>query len=181
MPTVHHFSSTSEAYSASQTREDIHDGDVLAVISERVVGILVDAWPTAISEAHGEFHRLDPDVSWDHVPRTSWGDTPIFSDYSVSFTLAREELEIMQSAGVETTLRRGTHFEDLSTIYTSNDGTIAIERATQLGLGRELLPNGGWCVFRRNGKNTNEVLLSSVSRDVCEAFLLGWDARGEAI
>ncbi|MFI5799085.1 hypothetical protein [Streptomyces sp. NPDC051677] len=57
-PAVHRFGSTSEAYDATQCRDDIRDGDVLVVESERVVGFLDAAWPVAITEAHGEFHGL---------------------------------------------------------------------------------------------------------------------------
>lgn len=57
-PAVHRFASTREAYDATQCRDDIRDGDVLVVESERVVGFLDAAWPVAITEAHGEFHGL---------------------------------------------------------------------------------------------------------------------------
>ncbi|REE61464.1 hypothetical protein BX257_4043 [Streptomyces sp. 3212.3] len=55
-PAVHRFDDTREAYDASQCRDDIHDGDVLVVASEGVVGLLDQAWPVAFTEAHGEFH-----------------------------------------------------------------------------------------------------------------------------
>lgn len=61
-PTVHLFESSGDAYDASQTRDDISDGDVLVVESERVVGFLVKAWPVAVSDEHGAFHALDPDA-----------------------------------------------------------------------------------------------------------------------
>ncbi|WP_324787162.1 hypothetical protein [Streptomyces sp. H51] len=57
-PRVHRFDDTVEAYDATQCREDIRDGDVLVVESEKVVGFLDAAWPVAITEAHGEFHGL---------------------------------------------------------------------------------------------------------------------------
>ncbi|WP_405526816.1 hypothetical protein OG426_30545 [Streptomyces canus] len=57
-PAVHRFASTREAYDATQCRDDIRDGDVLVVESERVIGILDAAWPVAITEAHVEFHGL---------------------------------------------------------------------------------------------------------------------------
>ncbi|MFK0106464.1 hypothetical protein [Streptomyces sp. NPDC091217] len=57
-PTVFRFDSTREAYDATQCRDDIRDGDVLVVESEKVIGFLDAAWPIAITEAHGEFHRL---------------------------------------------------------------------------------------------------------------------------
>lgn len=55
---VHRFDSTSEAYDASQCYDEIHGGDVLVVESERVVGVLVGAWPVAITAERGSFHRL---------------------------------------------------------------------------------------------------------------------------
>ncbi|WP_405759486.1 hypothetical protein OG234_13390 [Streptomyces sp. NBC_01420] len=57
-PAVHHFDSTEEAYDATQCRDDIHDGDVLVIESQKVVGFLRDAWPGAITTAHGELHTF---------------------------------------------------------------------------------------------------------------------------
>jgi hypothetical protein len=59
---VHRFGDTWEAYDATQCRDDIADGDVLVIESEQVVGFLVEAWPVAITEAHGQFHRLTAPV-----------------------------------------------------------------------------------------------------------------------
>lgn len=56
-PRVHEFDSTIEAYGASQTDDTIVDGDVLVVRSEQVVGILLEAWPTAVTVAQGAFHE----------------------------------------------------------------------------------------------------------------------------
>lgn len=59
LPRVHRFDETTvEAYGATQCRDDIRDGDVLVVEAEGVVGFLDDAWPIAITQAHGEFHGL---------------------------------------------------------------------------------------------------------------------------
>ncbi|MFZ4266568.1 hypothetical protein [Streptomyces arboris] len=57
-PAVHRFTSTSEAYDETQTRDDIRDGDVLVVESEKVVGFLRSAWPGAITTEHGELHTF---------------------------------------------------------------------------------------------------------------------------
>ncbi|MFJ3545436.1 hypothetical protein ACIPQH_25110 [Streptomyces rubiginosohelvolus] len=57
-PAVHRFDSTGEAYDATQCRDDIHDGDVLVIESENVVGFLRSAWPGAITTAHGELHTF---------------------------------------------------------------------------------------------------------------------------
>lgn len=62
MPAVHYFGFTGDAYDATQTDENIHDGDVLVVESEGVVGFLCKAWPVAITKARGAFHTLDPEA-----------------------------------------------------------------------------------------------------------------------
>ena len=61
-PAVHLFDTTSRAYDATQTRDDIRDGDVLVVESESVVGFLCAAWPVAITDEHGSFHTLAADA-----------------------------------------------------------------------------------------------------------------------
>jgi hypothetical protein len=63
-PQIHSFESTSEAYDECHWNDDIADGDVLHVPSETVVGILVGAWPTAVTEANGSFHTLADGVTW---------------------------------------------------------------------------------------------------------------------
>ena len=74
---VHTFDSTGEAYDTSQWRDDIHDGDVLVVPSEKVVGFLNAAWPCAVTATPGNFHQLtDPDggpapESWDRSDATA--------------------------------------------------------------------------------------------------------------
>jgi hypothetical protein len=65
-PTVHTFATSQEAYDASQTRDEIRDGDVLSVPSEQVVGVLVEAWPVAITAQRGSFHRLADGVAWEN-------------------------------------------------------------------------------------------------------------------
>jgi len=50
------YNSTRDAYDISQYDDDVKDGDILIVPSEGVVGILVQAWPSAVTEEHGEFH-----------------------------------------------------------------------------------------------------------------------------
>jgi hypothetical protein len=56
---VHLFDTSSDAYDASQCRENIHDGDILAALPERVVGFLHKAWPVAVTRNHGAFHGID--------------------------------------------------------------------------------------------------------------------------
>lgn len=55
---VHTFSSTGDAYNASQSSSDIHMGDVLVVPDEKVVGFLLSAWPTAVTKEVGDFHAM---------------------------------------------------------------------------------------------------------------------------
>ncbi|MFD1145915.1 hypothetical protein [Saccharothrix hoggarensis] len=70
-PVVHTFDwDTGIAYDMTQCQEDEHgdtkhrDGDVLYVPSEGVVGIMVKAWPTAVTDAHGAFHKLAEPHAW---------------------------------------------------------------------------------------------------------------------
>lgn len=55
-PQVHRFDSTAEADAAAD-REEIADGDVVVVESERAVGFVVVVMPVAITEEHGAFRR----------------------------------------------------------------------------------------------------------------------------
>ena len=52
---VHTFRTSREAYEAAQGRSEIRDGDVLVVVSEKVVGFLFGTWPVAISPTTGAF------------------------------------------------------------------------------------------------------------------------------
>ena len=56
---THYFESTGEAYDASQSREEIKDGDILVVLNEGVIGFLAAAWPVAVTEAVGHVHTAD--------------------------------------------------------------------------------------------------------------------------
>ncbi|WP_372672631.1 hypothetical protein [Amycolatopsis kentuckyensis] len=55
-PMVWEFYDTGAAYNASQSNDSIEDGAVLVAESDKVVGILIQAWPTAITTAYGAFH-----------------------------------------------------------------------------------------------------------------------------
>ncbi|NIY68095.1 hypothetical protein [Streptomyces malaysiensis] len=59
-PKVHTFGDTFQAYNATQCQEDIRDGDVLLVESEKVVGIAW-TWPFALTESIGELHVMTAD------------------------------------------------------------------------------------------------------------------------
>ncbi|MFC0546889.1 hypothetical protein [Kutzneria chonburiensis] len=60
---VHVFFSSEEAYGASQCLDEIQDGDVLYVPTEGIVGILVGAWPVAVTDQAGEFHPLHESIT----------------------------------------------------------------------------------------------------------------------
>ncbi len=56
------FGSSGEAYDACQCDEDIKDGDVLIIKSEKVVGI-AGTWPVAVTVENGELHVIAAGVS----------------------------------------------------------------------------------------------------------------------
>lgn len=64
VPNVHYFDDTYDdteyVYGVTQTNDSIKDGDILVVPSEEVVGIMMSAWPTAITVERGAFHSIDP-------------------------------------------------------------------------------------------------------------------------
>ena len=49
---------TREAYDITQTDDTIVNGTILVVPAERVVGIMVGAWPVAITVEHEAFHTV---------------------------------------------------------------------------------------------------------------------------
>ncbi|WP_228980200.1 hypothetical protein [Streptomyces sp. DH12] len=54
---VHHFETTQAAREAAD-RDEIADGDVIVIDAEQVVGFLVIAFPTALTEERGTFPHL---------------------------------------------------------------------------------------------------------------------------
>ena len=52
---VHYFDSTGEAYDACQCDDDIKNGDILIIQTEKVVG-LAWAWPIAVTKNCGNLH-----------------------------------------------------------------------------------------------------------------------------
>lgn len=68
------FESTGEAYDASQTRDEIKDGDLLIVKSEGVYGFLNKAWPIAVVGGPGEFHTFADNDSAD-VARAQYAES----------------------------------------------------------------------------------------------------------
>lgn len=61
------FTSTGEAYDVSQCDDRIQDGDILAVPSEGVVGVLIKAWPVAATPEAGKFHAPMDGFDWANV------------------------------------------------------------------------------------------------------------------
>jgi len=100
-PRVHAFDTTVDAYTAVNSSDDVHDGDVLVIRRERVVGIAVSAWPTAITSEHGAFHTLASDATWSCVGKrpaahegTAWFvPADPGTDYRESVTLGERVLE----------------------------------------------------------------------------------------
>jgi hypothetical protein len=81
---VHEYNTTSYAYDETQTNDEIHDGDVIIALDEGVVGILDQAWPFAVTEAHGEFHG--PPLKSAHLIR----DGELIPSLAVALGKARE-------------------------------------------------------------------------------------------
>ena len=51
------FSSSGNAYDATQTDAAISRGAILLIASERIVG-LADTWPIAVTQTHGALHQV---------------------------------------------------------------------------------------------------------------------------
>lgn len=70
-PRVIEYATTEEAYDAAMSDDTITNGTVLMVRAEGVIGVLMNAWPVAVTAANGQFHHtINPlasgtDPSWD--------------------------------------------------------------------------------------------------------------------
>jgi hypothetical protein len=85
-PMVHIFTCDSkDAYDETQTEDSIRDGDVLIVPNEGIVGIMVEAWPVALTSEHGHFHH----------------PTEIVSEYDESVNLAQAYMYTIPYYGTE--------------------------------------------------------------------------------
>lgn len=58
---AHIFDSTGEAYDATQCDQNIKNGDVFLIPSEKVVGVAY-TWPFAVSKEHGKLHYPMEDI-----------------------------------------------------------------------------------------------------------------------
>jgi hypothetical protein len=55
---IHFFDTTVAAYAATQSDDQVREGDVLIIESEKIVG-LASTWPVAVTELSGELHHLE--------------------------------------------------------------------------------------------------------------------------
>ena len=76
---IHIFNDTGIAYNFAMSQDEIHTGDILLAIDEKVVG-LAYTWPVAITEEHGEFHHATVGIDdlYDN-------DARVFSDEQIKF------------------------------------------------------------------------------------------------
>lgn len=99
MITCHTFATSGGAYNASQTNDEIHDGDILLVPSEGRAAVLVKAWPVyALGTAEpgsGAFDQLDPEVNWQ-----TFDDGAYLANASVAVTL--HTVLVQRAAGLPT-------------------------------------------------------------------------------
>lgn len=90
-PRVIEYATTEAAYDATMSDDTIADGTVLIVRAEGVVGVLMNAWPVAVTASNGQFHHtINPrasgtDKAWDKATElaTAMGfpiQAPTFSE-----------------------------------------------------------------------------------------------------
>lgn len=95
---VHSFPSSGAAYNACQSNDSIHDGDIIHVPNEGVVG-LAGTWPAAVTKQIGQLHGFKDEIHAD--PRLLEIDQP---DYADKMTAAQFQaaLEFARQHGYET-------------------------------------------------------------------------------
>lgn len=59
---IWYYDTSAEAYDDAMCNERIKNGDILVAFDDGVVGYLVEAWPTAVTAKHGQFHQWKDDV-----------------------------------------------------------------------------------------------------------------------
>jgi hypothetical protein len=57
---VHTYDDSHGAYDNTQCDDNVSDGDVVVVPSEGIAGFLFQAWPVAVTVAHGQLHGITP-------------------------------------------------------------------------------------------------------------------------
>ncbi|RKN09635.1 hypothetical protein [Streptomyces radicis] len=91
-PGVHRFESTKEAYDATQTHEEIKDGDVLIIEGQGVVGVLYKAWPFAVTTESGELHHSNgKEYEWDNGRYVTSVELAEQTARELGFPIFREE------------------------------------------------------------------------------------------
>ena len=65
MVNVHFFYSSGDAYDATQCNEEIKNGDVFVIPSEKVIGV-ADTWPIAVTKEYGKFHTFEEGSNFDN-------------------------------------------------------------------------------------------------------------------
>ena len=94
MPNIWTFEDTGRAYDCSQSSDVIKDGDILVAIRDRVVGFLCQAWPVAVTDTTGHFHRARNDnyggLNADRTPDCK-------ADYVESAKMAKDEIARLES------------------------------------------------------------------------------------
>ena len=74
-PRIIEYPTTEAAYDATMSDDTIADGTVLVVRGEGVVGVLMNAWPVAVTVSNGQFHHtINPpasgtDKAWDKATK----------------------------------------------------------------------------------------------------------------
>jgi len=90
MVKVHEFASTGEACDASQTDEQIEDGDVLLVRSEHAMAVMCQVAPVAVDGFTGRaFRQHDETWDWSAVKQVGGTGWDAVKNYSESVMLAR--------------------------------------------------------------------------------------------
>jgi hypothetical protein len=104
MANVHIFTCNSgRAYDLTQTSEHIHDGDVLIVVDEGIVGIMVEAWPIALTSESGYLH-----TAMDNF-------LPTHPEYDVSVNLAKSYILSEPYYQIENGQRTKKQYDTLDT------------------------------------------------------------------
>lgn len=116
--TVHEFATTGEACQAAQARPDVHDGDVLIVPAEGIIGILHGTRPYALTRRRGAFQSFDGDLRTADAGR-----------YQQSFARALGEQDTgmrVLPPGTAAPTRPGSRVRDIATGRTGTvDATVS--------------------------------------------------------
>jgi hypothetical protein len=101
-PKIHRFSDASDAYNASQTRDEIRDGDVLLVEREgarATAAVLVGAWPTSVGNIAVPFHSLREGHTWETLSGGRYAESAKIARSALDGTIA-ESADVFQTETV---------------------------------------------------------------------------------